>query len=116
MHKATRQPVIFFVTGLDNLTSWFKVARIFELVKSEPNYESRNYPTTVIWILALGLFCNDLNAQRNGGPAPRPSGGLSSVTGGIVGQNEHLSRNHRSLRFSSEIGAMQVKQSCPQPR
>ena len=63
--------------------------------------KSPNYPTTVIWILALGLFCNDLNAQRRGGgPAPRPSGGLSSVTGGIVGQNEHLSRNRRSLRFS----------------
>ena len=63
--------------------------------------KSPNYPTTAIWILALGLFCNDLNAQRQGGgPAPRPSGGLSSVTGGIVGQNEHLSRNRRSLRFS----------------
>ena len=63
--------------------------------------KSPNYPATAIWILALGLFCNDLNAQRRGGgPAPRPSGGLSSVTGGIVGQNEHLSRNRRSLRFS----------------
>ena len=63
--------------------------------------KSHNYPATAIWILALGLFCNDLNAQRRGGgPAPRPSGGLSSVTGGIVGQNEHLSRNRRSLRFS----------------
>ena len=102
MHKATRQPVIFIVTGLDNLTSWFRITRIFEPVKSFPIMKkSHNYPATAIWILALGLFCNDLNAQRRGGgPAPRPSGGLSSVTGGIVGQNEHLSRNRRSLRFS----------------
>lgn len=59
------------------------------------------YTTLMIWVLTLGIFSSDLHAQRRpGGPAPRPSGTLSSVTGGVLGQNEHLSRNRRSLRFS----------------
>ena len=57
MHKATRQPVIFIVTGLDNLTSWFRITRLFELVKSFPIMKkSHNYPATAIWIWHLVYF------------------------------------------------------------